>query len=167
MWLYYFYQLLTAPGVMMHELGHAIFCLSAGVRVYRIKLFQFGRTAGFVEHDEPNNFLQGFLISIGPLIINSLFTLFAFSQFKFSTSDWRPWVWFYFGLVVGLHAIPSDGDGQALLHLANHRVWKNPLVIIGYPFILLLYIFYFLKRLHIDWLFVFVLFWLGNMYLKK
>src|SRR3989339_738951 len=126
--LYYFYELLTAPGVMMHELGHAIFCLSAGVKVYRIRLFQFGKTAGFVEHDEPNNFFQGFLISVGPLIVNSLFALFV---------------------------------------LANRRFWKNPLVIIGYPFILLLYIFYLLKRLHIDWLFVFLLFWLGHIYLKK
>ncbi|MFA6547952.1 MAG: M50 family metallopeptidase [Candidatus Magasanikbacteria bacterium] len=165
--LYYLYELLTAPGVMMHELGHAVFCLSAGVRVYRIRLFQFGRTAGFVEHEEPNNFFQGFLISVGPLIINSLFALFAFAKFNFVLTDWHSWVWLYFGVAVGLHAIPSDGDDHSLLVLANRRFWKNPLVIIGYPFILLLYIFYLLKRLHIDWLYVFLLFWLGHFYLKQ
>lgn len=167
MWIYYFYDLLTAPGVAMHELGHAFFCLTAGVRVYKVKLFQFGKTAGYVEHEEPNNFFQGFLISIGPLIVNTLFTLFTFAKFHFTISDWHPWVWLYFGVAVGLHAIPSDGDDKALLALANRRVFKNPLVILGYPFILILYIGFILKKLHIDWLFVFVLFWLGNIYLKK
>ncbi len=151
----------------MHELGHAFFCLTAGVRVYKVKLFQFGKTAGYVEHEEPDNFFQGFLISIGPLIVNTLFTLFAFAKFHFTVDDWRPWVWLYFGVAVGLHAIPSDGDDKALLALANRRVFKNPLVILGYPFILILYIGFILKKLHIDWLLVFVLFWLGNIYLKK
>jgi len=164
---YYLYDLFTAPGVMMHELTHAFFCVSSGVKVHKIKLFQFGRTAGYVDHDEPTKFYQGFLISVGPLIINSLFALFAFAQFQYSLSDWHPWVWLYFGLVVGLHAIPSSGDARALLNLANHRIFKNPLVIVGYPFILIMYIFYFMKRLHIDWMYVFVLFWLGNIFLKQ
>ncbi|EKD42947.1 MAG: an1-type zinc finger protein, partial [uncultured bacterium] len=160
MFFYYLWDLVTAPGVAMHELGHAFFCLTAGVKVYKIKLFQFGRTAGYVEHEQPNNFLQGFLISIGPLIANTLFALFAFAKFKFPTNDWHLWLWLYFGLAVGLHAIPSDGDAQALLHLANRRIFKNPFVILGYPFVLLLYIFYWLKRFHLDWLYVIILFWL-------
>lgn len=167
MFFYYLFDLVTAPGVAMHELGHAFFCFTAGVRVHKIKLFQFGRTAGYVLHDEPDNFFQGFLISIGPLIMNSIFALFAFAKFKFSTIDWHPWVWLYFGIAVGLHAIPSDGDAQALLSLANRRILKNPLVIIGYPFVMLLYIFYWMKRFHLDWIYVIVLFWLGNIFLKK
>lgn len=166
MFFYYLFDLITAPGVAMHELGHAFFCLTAGVRVHKIKLFQFGQTAGYVLHDEPAKFYQGFLISIGPLIANSLFALFAFAKFKFSTIDWHPWVWLYFGVAIGLHAIPSDGDAQALLSLANRRVFRNPLVIIGYPFVLLLYIFYWLKRFHLDWIYVIALFWLGNIFLK-
>lgn len=152
---------------MIHELGHAIFCLSSGVKIHKIKLFQFGRTAGYVEHDEPTKFYQGLLISIGPLILNSLLALFAFAQVIFSTSNWQPWVWLYFAIAIGLHAIPSDGDAAALLHLANHRIWKNPLVILGYPFVLLLYIFYWMKRFHLDWIYVGLLFWLGNIYLKQ
>jgi hypothetical protein len=167
MWVYYLWDLLTAPGVMMHELGHVIFCLSAGVKIYKVKLFQFGKTAGYVDHEEPNNFFQGFLISVGPLILNTLFTLFAFAKFEFTFGDWRPWVWLYFGIAVGLHAIPSDGDDRTLLALANRRVFKNPLVVLGYPVVLLLYIFYLLKRLHIDWILVIVLFWLGHIYLKQ
>jgi len=151
----------------MHEFGHIIFCLSSGVKIYKVKLFQFGKTAGYVDHDEPNNFFQGFLISVGPLILNSLFALFAFAKFEPTLNDWRPWVWFYFAVVIGLHAIPSDGDDKVLLRLANRRILKNPLVIVAYPIVLFLYLFYLLKRLHIDWLFVILLFWLGNIYLKQ
>lgn len=164
MWLYYLYDLLTAPGVIAHELSHAIFCLFSGVKIHRIRLFQFGRTAGFVEHDEPQKFYQGFLISVGPLLINSLLALFLFSQWR-APYNWRPFVFVYLGIVLALHAIPSGQDAKALFQLANHRLKKNPLVIFGYPFILILYILYLLKRWHIDFVFVVVLFWLGNRYL--
>lgn len=167
MFFYTLWEILTAPGVAMHELGHVFFCITAGVKVHKVRLFQFGKTAGYVIHDEPVRFGQGFLISIGPLIMNSLFTLFAFAKFNFVSGAWQPWVWLYFGLAVGLHAIPSDGDASALLHLANRRVFKSPLVIIGYPAVFMLYVFYWLKRFKLDWLYVAALFWLGNIYLKK
>lgn len=167
MFFRYLFDLITAPGVAMHELGHAFFCLTSGVRVHKIKLFQFGRTAGYVLHDEPAKFYQGLFISTGPLILNSLFSLFAFAKFEFSLVDWQTYLWLYFGVVVGLHAIPSDGDAQALLALANRRVLKNPLVVIGYPLVFLLYIFYWLKKFRLDWIFVIALFWLGNIFLKK
>ena len=59
---WYFYNLLTSPGVIVHELSHALFCVFARVRIHSIKLFQFRETAGYVVHDEPRKFLQGFLI---------------------------------------------------------------------------------------------------------
>lgn len=167
MFFYYFYNSLTAPGVMMHELAHAFFCLTAGVKVRRIRLFQFGRVAGYVVHDEPTKFYQGFLVSFGPLIINSIFTLFAASQWQDPGKNWQPWVWAWVGVAAGLHSIPSTEDAHSLLSLANVRIRKNPLVILGYPFILFLYILNLLKRLHIDWVYTIVLFWLGAMYLKS
>ena len=151
---------------MIHELAHAFFCLSSGIRVRDIKLFRFGNPAGYVTHDEPTKFFQGFLISFGPLIINSLLALFCFSQFKAPYLDYRPWAFVWFGTAVALHAIPSTGDAGSLFTLANHRFWRNPLVIIGYPFILVLYILNFLKRWHLDIIYAGVLFWLGNIYLK-
>ena len=164
--LYFLYDLLTAPGVMVHELSHAIFCVFAGVKIYKIKLFQFGRVAGFVAHDEPTKFFQGFLISAGPLIINSLVALYLFARFNFSVDNKLSLLYLYFGVALALHAIPSSGDAQALLNLANRRVFKNPFVLVGYPFILIFYIFYILKRFHLDWIYTIALFWLGYFYLK-
>ncbi|MFA6486081.1 MAG: metalloprotease family protein [Candidatus Magasanikbacteria bacterium] len=164
--MYYLYSLLTAPGVAIHELAHAVFCLLSGVKIHRIKLFQFGPTAGYVVHDEPEMFYQALLISLGPLIINSLLAMGLFSQLVEPYGCWQVILFGWLGIAIGLHAIPSTGDAQTLLSIANRRVWRNPLIILGYPFVLAIYILNLLKRLHIDIVFVALLFWLGRMYLK-
>lgn len=163
---YYFYSLFTAPGVMVHEFGHLVFCLLAGVKIHKIKLFQFGKTAGYVVHDEPHNFYQAVLISFGPLIINSLITLFCFSQVKTPFTSWQPYFYLWLGFAIGMHAIPSTGDAKSLLQTTNSRVWRNPLILVGYPFVIILYFLNLLKRIHFDFVLVAALFWLGRFYLK-
>lgn len=164
--MYYLYALLTAPGVIVHELGHAIFCVVAGVKIHKIKLFQFGNPAGYVVHDEPNKFYESILISFGPLFLNSLVALLCFARLHAPFLTWQNIALFWLGTAVGLHAIPSTGDAKTLLSTTNRRVWRNPLLIIGYPFVLLLYLLNILRRLHCDFLFVVALFWLGQIYLK-
>lgn len=166
MFFYYFYSLTTAPGVMAHELGHALFCLLARVKIYKIKLFQFGKVAGYVNHDEPTKFYQSVLISFGPLMLNSLLALICFARLTASYTTWQTIVLAWLGIAIGLHAIPSTGDAKALLTVTNRRVWRNPLIIIGYPFVLALYLLNFLRRLHLDVVYVGALFWLGRFYLK-
>jgi len=135
------------------------------VRIFKICLFRFGNPAGYVNHQEPQKFYQSFLISFGPLIINSLLAAFLFSQLIPPYFRWQIVIYFWLGFALGLHAIPSTGDAKALFQAANHRFWRNPFVIVVYPFILILYILNLLKRLHIDILYVGLLFWLGRIYL--
>lgn len=164
---FYLYAIITAPGVVAHELSHAFFCVFAGVKIHRINLFRFGRTAGFVVHDEPNKMLPAFLISFGPLLINSLLALLLFSQItKLGYEDWRAFACLWLGVALGLHSIPSTGDARSLMLMTNRRVWRNPFALVVYPFVLLLYILNWLKRLHIDIIYVALLLWLGAMYLK-
>lgn len=166
MFLYYFYSLLTAPGVVVHELSHALFCAFSGVKIHRIKLFRFGNPAGYVIHDEPTKFYQAFLITFGPLIINSLLALFCFAKISIPYQTLVNFLYAWIGAAVGMHAIPSTGDAKTLFTVANHRFFRNPLVIIGYPFVLLLVILNFLKLLHIDFMYTILLFWLGHIFLK-
>jgi hypothetical protein len=51
--MYYLLNLLLAPGIIVHELSHAIFCILSGVRIFRMKVFGFGNPPGYVEHAEP------------------------------------------------------------------------------------------------------------------
>ena len=169
MFLDYFYSLLTAPGVMVHELAHAFFCLVSGVKIYKINLFRFGQVAGYVVHEEPRGFLASLLITFGPLIINSYLALYLFTFVNgpynlASFLNWHFILFLWIGIAVGLHAIPSTGDAQSLLKNANRHILRNPLKIIFYPLVLILYILNLLKRLYIDIIFVAVLFYISRHY---
>ena len=69
--LFYLRVLLLAPGVMLHELAHHIFCVLTGVRVHRVVYFRFGSPAGYVIHEEPEFYRQIFAIVAGPFFLNS------------------------------------------------------------------------------------------------
>jgi hypothetical protein len=163
--LYFFYALFTAPGVMIHELAHAFFCVLARVKIFKIRLFRFGNPAGYVNHEAPQKFYKSFLISFGPLIINSLLAVFLFAQVCQPYFYWKSILYLWLGFAVAMHAIPSTGDAKSLFRAANHRFWRNPFVVIAYPLILILYILNLFKRLHIDIAYAGLLFWFGNIYL--
>lgn len=164
--MYYFYSLLTAPGVVIHELGHVVFCVLAGVKIHEIKLFRFGNPAGYVIHDEPRQFVRAVLVSFGPLIVNTLVSLFCFARFS-PILTLTNILYLWLGIASALHAIPSTGDAKSLLATTNSRILRNPLILIGYPFVILIYTLNLLKRIHLHVLFAALLFWLGNHFLKQ
>jgi len=125
----YFYSILTAPGVMVHELAHAFFCVISGVRIRRISLFRFDRVAGYVLHDEPKGFFSSFLISFGPLIINSYLAMWLFAKIA-APYGWLDLLLLWLGFAVAMHAIPSTGDAQSLLKNANRNILRHPLKIL-------------------------------------
>lgn len=165
MWWRYLHFILMAPGIIIHELSHAIFCLLFGVKIYKINLLQYKRVAGYVMHAEPTRFLPSFFISFGPLIINSVLAIWFFSQVEFF-QEWTTWLFLWLGIVLGLQAIPSTGDAKALFKSANHNWRRNPLVILFYPLVLVLYFLNFLKYLFIDFIFVAFLFYLAQVYVR-
>jgi len=78
-----FFIYFTAPGTIIHELGHAIFALIFGHEIAEIKLFspdEYG-TLGYVHHRyKSGNLYQNignFFIGIGPIILGSLVIFFA------------------------------------------------------------------------------------------
>lgn len=129
-------------------------------------LFRFGNPAGYVEHDEPTHLFESILVSFGPLIVNGLLTLFCFATFKLSPFTWQDAVKIWLGFAAGMHAIPSSGDTKSLYSTINGRFWRNPLVVFGYPFVLVLWVLNVLKRFHLQFIFTVFLFWLGRYYLK-
>ena len=167
MFLNYILMILGAPGVMVHELAHAFFCLFFGVRIYKINLFQFKQVAGYVTHSEPKSFLGSFFISFGPLLVNSILSIYLFTKILppfnvLATSNLYNLLWLYLAIVIGLHAIPSTGDAESLLQNANRNFFKNPLKILLYPLVLVLYILNLLQRIYFNFIFVGFLFYVAK-----
>lgn len=79
------YIYLTAPGVAVHELSHAFFCLVFRHKITELKLFspEQDGTLGYVRHSyDQESFYQRaglFFIGTGP-IWGGIFTLFIFSK---------------------------------------------------------------------------------------
>lgn len=159
-----FYSLLTAPGVVVHELAHAFFCLFFGVRIHKISLFRFDKVAGYVIHDEAQGFFANFFICFGPLVINSALAMRLFLEVA-PELDWKIILYLWLGIALALHAIPSTGDARSLLQSANRNFFRNPLVIIFYPLVLVLYILNWLKRFYLSGAFAALLFYLAKTYL--
>jgi hypothetical protein len=161
-----FLSLLGAPGVVLHETGHLFFCLVSGVKIYRVRFFGFGKTAGFVEHGEPNTLVQSILISFGPLTFNSLVSLILFSQLSKPFITWQNGVFFWLGFVGALHSIPSSGDAATLASIAKRKLKRNPLAIFGFPFVGIIMVLNFFKRFNLHFLYAFVLLFINFQYLK-
>jgi hypothetical protein len=70
---------LLAPGVALHELGHAVAALAIGSRVRKIVLFKPTRSAegawtlGYVEHDQPGTLVGRAFVSFAPLLLPPFF----------------------------------------------------------------------------------------------
>ncbi len=170
------YLLLHFPGIAIHELSHLIFCWLSGVKVVRVVFFQFKNPPGFVEHHQPRGVLQSFFISFGPFLFGSvtalaLFWLDIYVGKRLFTHSLLPTLYnlltvifaLYFAISISLNLFPSNEDAKVLLSNVNHHVLNrfNPFAVIIYPFVFLIHLFNFLKRVHIDWLYTLVLFTLA------
>ena len=137
----------TFPGVIIHELGHQIFCMLCGLEVYDVKYFQLKNPSGYVIHQSSDQPLKIFLTSMGPFFVNTLLgiliilpasvELLVFEEYTNVLNLVLGWL----GISILMHAFPSTGDAKVMVN----RILKNPEVsliwkILAAPFIGLIYL---------------------------
>lgn len=62
------YRLFVVPGVIVHELSHALFCVLTGAKITKISLFD--KEGGSVEHEKAKVPVVGqILISLAPILV--------------------------------------------------------------------------------------------------
>ena len=139
--------LLTFPGIIVHEAAHMFFCKIKKVPIIEVKFFQFSSNmVGYVLHEDPKNFNTSFLISIGPFLINTLLCIIIcfpaalpisfFDDFNFITI-FLTWL----GVSIGMNAFPSNQDAKIIWEKALEEIKKaNPLAIISFPLVILIFI---------------------------
>ncbi|OIB58549.1 DUF3267 domain-containing protein [Natrialba sp. SSL1] len=167
-------QLASAPGVIVHEFAHAVACRLTGARIHEVVYFRFGDPAGYVRHEQPNRYFDAFVIGVAPFLVNTVVAfgaLLAFADLVTTTGIVTPssgvfpavdpevvsrellaavvalgWL----GLVIGVHAFPSTGDANALWAQTRARWRRSPLVLLGVPFVLVVYVVSLLSWLWAD-----------------
>ncbi len=128
---------LTFPGVVVHEFAHRFFCDVTKVPVYNACYLTLvnRNNCGYIIHEQEKTICSAFLISIGPLIINStlcavlslpgILHLSILHDCPCLSSVVLMWI----GFSIGLHALPSDVDMTNLLHSLT-RLGANTLTIV-------------------------------------
>ncbi len=137
--------IITFPGVIVHEAAHMLFCKLRGIAVLDVCFFRFGNPAGYVVHEEIENFTTAFLVSVGPFIINSLLCIFiclpAFVPVRiFGVTNPLSYFLLWLGISIGMNAFPSTGDAKALYYNAKKAITAGNLwAVLAYPVVLLIY----------------------------
>ena len=157
------YSLFTIPGVVVHEFAHKQACDLAGVPVLEAVYFRFGDPPGYVRHHQPDRYRTSFVISVAPFLVNTAVALAAFLGLAAlvsatghggtSPSDWLEAVetvsretlaagllLAWLGFSVGMHAFPSTGDARTLWTRSRAEWRRSPVVLLGIPVVVVIYI---------------------------
>ena len=138
--------LVTFPGVIVHESAHMLFCRLRGVAVLDVCFFRVGNPAGYVIHEEIEDFTTSFLVSVGPLILNSVLCMvLCFPSLVpvrvFGCGDLLSYLMIWLGVSIGMHAFPSTQDARNLWTQARRSAGNlNLLALISFPLVILIYI---------------------------
>jgi len=158
-------SILTFPGIIVHEWSHKKFCEWFHIRVHSVKYFSLNKTAGYVIHDIPTKYNQIFWISVGPLLTNSLLTLFI--SFIASQAIKESYLWgflLWLGYSVGMHSFPSDTDMQHILNASKKELNQGGSVLHYLAFFLvgLIWILNKLRFFWFDLIYAVILVYLGG-----
>lgn len=132
---------LTFPGVIVHEIAHRMFCDWARVPVYKVCYFRVGTPSGFVVHGPVNSLRKSFLISIGPLIVNTILCMMimfsvSIPLFFLHESGFNPlnWLLAWLGISIGMNAFPSNQDMTVFMEEVKRTSYRGPLFFVAKAF---------------------------------
>ncbi len=111
-------QILTFPGVIVHEMAHVHFCRRSGVVVHKACYFRFGRPAGYVIHDMPETAWQSMMIGTGPFWVNTLIGALLGVLSVLVTGRRLEWGITWLAVSIAMHAFPSTGDAKNIWRAA-------------------------------------------------
>ena len=139
----------TFPGVIVHELAHALFCRLFGIGIYQVVYFQFathrGQPSGYVVHQPAKHAWQDVIVGIGPFFINSILGAViagpaTIPVFQFHSGDVLDYFLIWLGVSIAMHAFPSTGDAKSIWQTVTSPGTPTWTKIIGEPIVGLIYL---------------------------
>lgn len=125
-----FIEILSFPGVILHEMSHKFFCDYFNVKVANVNYFKISNLSGSVHHEPVLNANHNAIIALAPLAVNSLtFLILAIPYISilahgtdfvetFSVLDYFL-IWIV--LSCGLTALPSTTDLDSIADNADKK----------------------------------------------
>ncbi len=155
--------ILTFPGVIIHEMSHEFFCRRSGLTVRKVRYFRIGNPAGYVITDSPKKYEQALSITVGPFLINTIFSLaiffFAFLVIipaKYFFGLWAI-IFLWLAFSIAIHSFPSPEDANVLWNFSKKN-WKTALWIpISFPVVLLIKTANILRYIGFDFIYAIIL----------
>ena len=147
---------LTFPGVIIHEAAHLFFCRLFKLQVFDVCFFRFGNPAGYVVHQQIDDFKAQFFVSMGPFFVNTvLCVLFCTAAFlpvwELKVADPLAYFFYWLGLSIGMHSFPSTVDLSHLWASAPDLAKKgNLLAIVSLPLAGILVVLNYLRVIWAD-----------------
>lgn len=166
-------SLLTFPGVIIHEIAHLKMCQRQDIPVGEVVFFQIGNPAGYVQHAEPETYLDTLAVSGAPFLLNSFIALLLFTMSMGMTTLLQGatgllmtllglinLVILWLGFSTGMHAIPSSGDAKNLWRRSKKDWNSSLLALLGFPIAAFIYIGNLLRVIWFDLIYAVGLFYL-------
>jgi hypothetical protein len=109
----------TFPGVIIHELAHAMFCKLTGTPVHKVCYFRIGNPSGYVIHGMPTSVWKHILIGIGPFFLNTLLGLACglaaiLMHINVDKLTFGSGVFIWLAVSIAMHSFPSTGDAGSM-----------------------------------------------------
>jgi hypothetical protein len=139
----------TFPGVIVHELAHAIFCRLFRLKIYEVKYFHFSvsfrQPAGWVVHEPAEERYKNLLVSIGPFFVNTILGAIigapgALPVLTLKSGDPLDYFLVWLGVSIAMHAFPSTGDAQSIIHTMKSPGVSTAAKVFAYPVVGLIYL---------------------------
>lgn len=160
-------SIITFPGVIIHEIAHRFFCDLAGVRVFNVCYFRIGNPAGYVIHEPTDRLGASFLITVGPLVLNTvLCSLLTFSPviaLSLKPQSVHPvfYLLAWVGISIGMHAFPSNQDARNFMQVIESTGRRGPLYFISQIFRGLIFVANILRMVWFDLIYALAIAWMG------
>jgi len=134
----------TFPGVIVHEIGHQLFCRILRISVLDVCYFRFGNPAGYVVHETPRSTYHHLLVGVGPFVTNTLLGAIiaapgAIPVLWFESATPLDYLLIWLGVSIAMHSFPSSGDAKSIWA----SLWSEeapPLArLVGTPLVVVIY----------------------------
>ena len=124
----------TFPGVVVHELGHILFCKLTRTKIKKFSLFQPFMPLGYVVHEKPSTLFREMLIVLGPFILNSFLAIFMIQLLAlFSLPIFFKFIVIWLIFSFGFHAFPSQADAKSFYLSVKNEIKNKKITLLYLP----------------------------------